>query len=177
MKRTALFVLAAALSLAACSKSPAPGRGLLTYSSARGRFSLKAPADWRVSPRPEAKRVAFFGPPDGPLAYAVSISVSRHPASSLDYRTPREYYAAQAASGAELGPLQSARWKGHRAYRFASARSEPAMDGRPASRTLSEALLIPSAGGFVEVSRTSSAAALQEARTAFAAACSSLRLR
>lgn len=149
---TRILAFAALLLLpAACRKKPAPllDPGDALYQSASGDVRLEIPKGWRVMENQGGgQRVTFFGPPDGPKAYSVSIGVYFYgPGSS--FASLEDYARAQALSGRESTPLKAFDWKGQAAQELTVSRMAPSLHRvKPAEARADRYVLIPSGGGF-----------------------------
>lgn len=143
--------LAAVLLLAACGRKPEAGgdKAMALYEGPDKRFTCETPAAWRV--KEEGGMVSFYGPPEGPAAYAARVSIRFFPKGSAA-STPQAYALAQAASGAKVSPLKETSWKGSRAYEFQAERTLKGRHGKVREqKRLERAVLIPASGGFYAV--------------------------
>lgn len=134
MKGLLVAVLAC---VAACSR-PAT----VDYSSPSGRFSCRVPAAWHVQ-EDLGPRVTFYAPTVAMMLAYLKKDSEAGSASA--------YYAAQAASGAQVSPLAAASWKGRAAFAFSARRRGPARHG-PALELLEKTELIPLDDGLLVVS-------------------------
>lgn len=175
--------LAVALSLGGCmgkeSSDQAPAKGdqkTAIYQEPGGLFSCKAPAAWRVlEAQGGGQRVSFFGPPDGEKPFSASISVYYYGPGSA-YAAPRDYAAAQAASGGSTRPPREVDLGGRKSLQFAAVRKRPVPHSTKVAEETEDTVVIPLKSGFLAVVHAAATATYPRTEPAFRALLDSLRI-
>ncbi len=179
----ALAVLAAALALGGCMgkepSDPAPAKGgpkTAVYQEPGGLFSCEVPASWRVlENQGGAQKVSFFGPPDGEKPFSASISFYYYgPGSS--YAGPRDYAAAQAASGGAAEPPREVEMGGRKTLRFGATRKRPVPHSTAITEETEDTVLIPMKSGLLAVVHAASTTVYPKTEPAFRTLLDSIRI-
>ena len=178
-----LAVLAAALALGGCmGKEPsdlAPAKGgpkTAVYQEPGGLFSCEVPAAWRVlENQGGAQKVSFFGPPDGEKPFSASISFYYYGPGS-NYAGPRDYAAAQAASGGASSPPIEKDLGGRKTLQWSSLRKRPVPHSTAITEETEDTVLIPMKSGFLAVVHAAATAAHPKTEASFKALLASLRI-
>ncbi len=157
----------------------APAKGgpkTAVYQEPGGAFSCEIPAAWRVlETQGGAQKVSFFGPPDGEKPFSASISIYQFGPGS-HYATPRDYAAAQAASGGASQAPQEADWNGRKTLRFSAVRKRPVPHSTKTTEEKEDTVLIPLKSGFLAVVHAAAVSSHPRSEPVFRALLDNLRI-
>ncbi len=151
---------------------------MAAYEEPGKLFTCEAPAEWRVlEGQGGAQRVSFLGPPGGESPFAASISIYYYAPGSA-FRSPEDYAAGRAMTGAERTPVAEKPWKGEKALEFSLTRRQLDRHGKTPARILREdAFLVSSGKGFIAVIHSAPPSLRPKTEPVFRALLESLALR
>ncbi|HVA66884.1 MAG TPA: hypothetical protein VNK24_08160 [Elusimicrobiota bacterium] len=138
--------LAAAMTLAACSRTAPSFPGAVTYRSQSDGFSCDVPGDWRALENQAGSLATFFGPPAGAHPDSASIAVYRY--TQADFAGPEDYYRRETLSAASSVPMIQEDVGRADAYYFSMESKRPKVHSTQFEKIKEEDYLISAKGGF-----------------------------